>query len=217
MKLFNPYVGKPVEIEVTGDRRMVGLLIEVGPDHMVVYKEAKYIYLPFRHVHHLRGAPVTDDQAVLAAPEQPVETNGSHTFAHLLRLSMAGLVELYLGDNLPLFGKIIDTKDDYILLDTVRHRHTYIPIFHIKWFSPCPAFPFPDDESREAPVLPSPALKWHDLLNFLAGRVVVLNLGAREEQIGLLQTFDSGVAEMVSPDSTTRCWNTDHIKSVHFP
>jgi hypothetical protein len=51
----------------------------------------------------------------------------------------------------------------------------------------------------------------------LAGRVVVLNLGGRPEQIGLLKTFDSGVAELVSPDFIARCWNTDHIKSVHFP
>ncbi|QYR23386.1 hypothetical protein KZ483_10980 [Paenibacillus sp. sptzw28] len=213
MKLIKPYFGNFVEIEVISDKKISGLLIDSGPDYIVMNKENKYYYLPVNHVVLIESTR-EPQYSVSVSPDWKAD---GKPFKTLLQLAKNGLIELYVTGHLPLYGQIVDVMDDYIVFNAVRHGISYIPIFHIKWVSPAFDSGFMPDK-KPAPEASAPfKATWREQLETCLGHIVVIDLGLRQNQSGCLKTIENNMVEIVTPDNISRCWNITHIKSIHFP
>ncbi|MBW7476223.1 YuzF family protein [Paenibacillus oenotherae] len=215
MSLFHPYMGKPVAIEVTEYRGkgMNGLLIDIGEDYLVLHRESSYYYIALQHLHLLRA----DLDAQMLTPSAPQWTASGSTFASLIIAAKGQFIELYLTGQQTLYGRILHIMDDYIVFDTVRHHISYIPAFHIKWFSPASSDGFlntsPDSPATSLPFRQT----WIEQLEVELGSVIVIDLGLRTDQVGRLHAIHQGIIELVTPDGLSKCWHAAHIKSVHLP
>lgn len=213
VSLFKTYLGKPVAIDVTEYRGMNGLLIDIGEDYLVVHRDSSYYYIALNHL-HLLTADLDTQTSTSAVPQW---TASGSDYNSLLQTALGEFIALYITGQQTLYGQILHIKDDYIVFDTVRHQISYIPIFHIKWFSPAAAEGF---LNKDASLLADPLLlkqTWKEQLENCAGKIVVLDLGLRTNQIGRLQAFEGGIVELLTPDGLSKCWHSAHIKSIHKP
>lgn len=213
MSLFKPYLGKPVAIDVTDYRGMTGVLIDIGEDYLVMHRDSSYYYIALHHLHLLTA----DLDTQTTTSSIPQWTASGSDFNSLLQTALGEFVALYITGQQTLYGQILHIKDDYIVLDTVRHHISYIPTFHIKWFSPAAAEGFLD---KDASLLADPHLlkqTWQEQLKNCAGTIVVLDLGLRTNQVGRVQAVEGGIIELITPDGLSKCWNSAHIKSIHKP
>jgi hypothetical protein len=213
MNLFKRYLGGFVEIEVVSDKKITGLLIDSGPDYVVMNKENKYYYVPLNHI-LLMESSRESQSSVSVSPHWKAD---GKPFASLLQLAKNGLIELYVTGHLPLYGQIVDVMDDYIVFNTVRHGISYIPIFHIKWISPAFASGIMPDQKPVQGASAAFRAAWREQLEACLDHIVVIDLGLRHNQTGCLRTIENNMIEIITPDNISRCWNIAHIKSIHFP
>jgi hypothetical protein len=212
MKLFKPYFGNFVEIEVVSDKKISGLLIDSGPDYLVMNKENKYYYLPLNHI--LLMESTREPQSFESV--SPDWKSDGKPFVALLKIAKNGLIELYVTGHLPLYGQILDVMDDYIVFNALRHGISYIPIFHIKWISPAFFSGFMPDKKYISKASTPFKATWREQLETCLDHIIVIDLGLRQNQTGYLKKIENNMIEFVTPDNISRCWNITHIKSIHF-
>jgi hypothetical protein len=77
MNSLHPLVGKPVELEISGKMLPIqGNLIEFGSDVLVIYNGKHFLYVPSKHVQHIKLALKAEfDTADLS--EVPLENQSS--------------------------------------------------------------------------------------------------------------------------------------------
>jgi len=53
MQTLKTYLGKEIIVELSGERKRSGMLIDYGPDVLVIYEDTKYLYIPAAHIQHM--------------------------------------------------------------------------------------------------------------------------------------------------------------------
>ena len=94
-------------------------------------------------------------------------------------------------------------------------------MYHLKWLIPYPENQTPFSMEREQlPVSPSVvplSRSFEDQLQKLVGEIVIFDLGANPNKIGLLNKIQGQFAQLLIGKGESILLNTHHIKTVHSP
>lgn len=219
MVYFQQYKGSHVEVSISGNQRLFGLLVDEGLDIIVLYDGNKYIYLPTTHIHQLQNVQNTTDDALITMPETPYEVEEDISYRKILNNAKGRFVEILVTGKQPIHGIIMNVLTNYFVFYSPIYKTMYIPLFHLKWLIPFQKAPY----SLEKILLPvtTPELTLsrtiEEQLKKLEGNIVIFDLGVNENKIGLLKKIENEWAILVTADEKTIYCNIPHIKTVHSP
>ncbi|WP_409343113.1 hypothetical protein [Paenibacillus sp. MBLB4367] len=221
MHTFKSYLGKDIIIELSGDRRRAGMLIDCGPDVLVIYEDTKYLYIPLTHIQNLEVSPKKNTD--YAAPPQKKARNGETlSFAKIVQEAQGKLTELCLAERQSVYGHILHIKNDYIVFYSPVHQTLLIPIFHIKWLSPYEGGMLAVDkkisETNAASAQPqSYADSFEAQLQTFEGKVVMLDFGLKSNRLGTLEKIEDHTLEFVTTDQQRQHFHISHVKNFVSP
>jgi hypothetical protein len=221
LQWLRSYLGKFIDIEITGGRVHQALLIDIGPDIVVVYNGVNFLYIPFIHIHYIKQS-IEDSIEMYTPPEVPIE-NGAEMISYRKVLNNAkGLfVEIYITGNQTIHGYFTSVMNDYFVFYSPVHHTTFISLNHLKYLIPYAPNSTPYSLSQNHfPFNPTnvPLARTFDQqLKKVEGKIVVLDLGETPNKIGLLREIKDGIIELVTAKGEIFYWNVNHIKTVNLP
>ncbi|MFC4768413.1 DUF2642 domain-containing protein [Effusibacillus consociatus] len=211
--LIGSYIGMVVDIEISGDKKHLGTVIDIGSDLIVICTNNKYLYIPITHIQRIELSPNQSDQSL--PPSQSLLKNKEQiSFPQMLNHAKGGFVEIFVTGNQSLYGFIINVLDDYLVFDSLGYKTILIPLYHLKWLSPCPP------NGQGTPVQPSGSVLSRTLeeqLKRSEGKIVILDMGSSANKIGLMKKIENRVMELEMFNGKKVYWNLHHIKTVQFP
>jgi len=216
------YVGKVISIEVVGGRYHEGMLIDFGPDIMVIFDSKNcYYYIPLAHLKHLRLSP--QDGLEREDSFQNIIINsgtGLLSFRNILEKAKDILVKLFVTGNNSVYGYITDVLSDYVLFNSPVYKTMAININHIKWLGLTEQNQtFYSKGRKELQVQDTlnatAALTFEQQLNKLVGEIVVFDMGMELNRIGLVVSINGDFIELISANEETHLLNINHIKMFH--
>ncbi len=226
MDAFQSFIGKTVELEISGNIERVGLLIDFGPDILVIFDGANYVYIPFGHIQSIRwiqnGAELQSAQQDSAYSADGLKNDSNElTFRKILIESKGMFVQIFVTGNQSIHGYVTHVMQDYFVFYSPVHKTLYIPMFHLKWLLPYPENRSPYSvktnglPSGAAPV--NLAQSFEEQLKKTVGNLVVFDMGSNPDKIGLINSVQNHVVELTTADQKPVYWNIHHMKTAHFP
>jgi hypothetical protein len=218
MDFFKKYLGKQIVFEISGDGKHNGFLVDIGPDILVVFEEAKFLYIPLHHVYHLTLHPKPEPNR--SVPQLSTESNNEE-ISYLSTLSNAkGLFcEIHIADRKTMHGYMTDILTDYFIFTFPLDKIIMVPLFHLKWMSPYErnATPYSLNHEQIVPLKSTtfiPSQTFREQLKQQEGSIISLNEGLESNKIGLLQQFEKDVLELVTADEKQHYYHIQHIKNI---
>ncbi|WP_155837232.1 DUF2642 domain-containing protein [Aneurinibacillus terranovensis] len=219
---LDTFFGKEVLIELTGEGRHIGILIDAGSDILVLYDGTQYVYLPFLHVKHLKlNINIKNAKIPTPTDSEPFDNRDEITYRKILTNAKGLFVKLNVTGNQLIHGYVTNVLTNYFVFYSPAYKTMYIPLLHLKWL-----IPYNSNTSLYAlendffPVNPSTiplSRTFEEQLKKLEGKLIFLDLGTHSHKIGQLNKVDKGVIEFITADETRLFYNIDHIKTVHSP
>ncbi|MBL0388264.1 DUF2642 domain-containing protein [Tumebacillus sp. ITR2] len=226
MNKLKSYLGKSIEIKVSGGKTVVGTLADLGSDLLVMSVNERFMYIPFVHVQSIEEVTAKmDDGGGSALANQipsPVQIDADQISYRNLLLHVRGqFVELYVSGRDSIHGYLTSVMNNYFVFYSPIYKSVYISLEHLKWLIPYPTNMTPYSLNQSLlPVNPTtlPLSRGFDeQVKKLAGHLVVFDFGDKEEKVGLLRSVDNNLAELVTASGDVCHWNLRHLKSVHLP
>lgn len=219
MIYLHSLVDKTIELEISGHIERVGFLIDYGPDLIVIFDGANYVYIPTGHIQNIKLVRNSSDQ--ITSPSMEHDNIGDLSLRKILTHSKGMFVQVYVTGNQSIYGYVTQVMSNYFVFYSPIHKILYIPLFHLKWLIPYPENLTPFTLNKdELPIKPSQlrhATMFEEQLKKMEGKVVVFDLGTNPDKIGLLKTVQHNMAELITAEQKTILWNIHHIKLAHFP
>ncbi|SFL54202.1 hypothetical protein SAMN03159341_10763 [Paenibacillus sp. 1_12] len=224
MTFLRSLVGKPIELEISGQIHRLGILIDYSPEIIVLFDGTNYLYMPFGHIRNIRLAlkslPQSSEYTYQRA-DTILDGDDELSYRKILNESMGMLLQVYISNNQSVYGYITKVLKDYVVFQSSVYKTLFIPMFHIKWLIPYPENKAPYTLKNEVlPIAPSQfrlAGTFEEHLKSLEGKMVVFDLGTSTDKIGLLKTIQNQMAEIITADQKVLYWNIHHIKMACFP
>lgn len=220
--MMNPLLGTAVEIELSGGSLPIsGLLIEIGPDIVVVRSRGRYYYIPLVHIQQLHRADddfTEDDPSV----ELPFEPQSEPISYRKVLLNAKGMfAELYIAGKHSIHGYVTSVMNDYFIFYSPVYHSVVVSLDHLKYLVPYHPTVTPYDLTHEQfPLKPSPislSRTFEQQVRKLIGEFVVLDLGDQPNKIGVLKGLDNAMLEIVNAAGKTVHIHFKHIKTIHLP
>lgn len=217
----HPLAGKPVEAELSG--RVVpvrGILIETGPDILVIRSESRYYYVPLVHVQQLR--PAEPDFEDNAAVELPFEAQSEPISYRKVLLNAKGMFsELFITGSQSIHGYVTSVMNDYFVFYSPVYHSVVISLDHLKYLVPYHPHSTPYGLTPEQfPLKPSPvslSRTFEQQVRKLIGEFVILDLGEHPNKIGVLKGLDNAMLAIASASGQTVYIHFNHVKTIHLP
>lgn len=220
MSILHALLNKIVNIEISGDKRHTGMLIDYGQDIIVIYNGVTFVYFPTLHIQNIRGNDFIE-QEIETPDYTPHDQENKISYRKTLQNARGQFVEIYVSGALSLHGYVTSIMNDYFVFYSPVYKTVYIPMYHLKWLIPYSTDKTPFSMDRERlPVNPSiiPLTRtFEEQLSKLKGEIVVLDLGFNANKIGLLSIIENNLLELVNGKGENIVLNMHHIKSVHSP
>lgn len=220
MSILHSLLNKTVNIEISGDKKHTGILIDYGQDILVVFNGINFIYFPTLHIQNLR-ANVNVEEEIQSPTTTPYDFDSSLSYRKTLQHARGHFLEIYVSGSLSLHGYVTAIMNNYFVFYSPVFKTIYIPMYHLKWLIPYSIDKTPFSIDRERfPVSPStlPLTRtFEEQVHKLVGEVVVFDLGFHPNKIGLLNKIEDNMIELVSGNGENLFLNMHHIKSVHSP
>lgn len=221
MSLLNAMLGSPIKLEISGRATPIrGLLIDVGPDIIVVNDGSKYLYLPILHIQKLEE----DDSSESVTSDDEVEQLFDHTDISYRKTVMNAkgvFTEVCITGTQSLHGYITSIMNDYFVFFSPVHRTVYVSLQHVKIIIPYAPDQTPYYLNRERFPLQPPSITlartFEQQMKKLVGELVALDLGENPGKIGLLKSMDNQLVELVGPNGHKLYMHRDHVKTIHVP
>lgn len=213
-------LNKAVTVEISSEKRQNGILIDRGQDIIVIYNGTNFIYIPILHVQNIN---INDNpEEVIQSPSTvPHDDTSRISYRNILQHARGQFVEIYVSGALSLHGYVTAVMNNYFVFYSPIYKTTYIPMYHLKWLIPYPENQTPFSMKREQlPVSPSVvplSRSFEDQLQKLVGEIVIFDLGANPNKIGLLNKIEGQFAQLLVGKGESILLNTHHIKTVHSP
>jgi hypothetical protein len=221
LKGISNYIGKQVDIEITGKTTFVGILIDVGLDIIVLFDGKQYLYIPLLHLHNVKISS-NEPIEIIHQDTQPF-SDDTDTISYRKTLNNAKgiFVEIYVTGNKSIHGYITNILNDYFVFYSPVYKTLFISLHHLKWIIPYSSSLTPYTLSNE--VLPVQPLgiplsrTFEDQLKKYEGKLVVFDTGDQPDKIGLVKNIQNNIVELVTANGETLYWKLIHLKSAHLP
>ncbi|MCR8659769.1 DUF2642 domain-containing protein [Paenibacillus endoradicis] len=220
MIVLQSFLNKTIDIEISGEKKHTGILIDYGQDILVLFNGIKFLYFPILHVQNIKAS--TNIEGKIESPTHiPIESEKEISYRKTLQHARGQFVEIYVSGTLSLHGYVTTILNDYFVFYSPVFKTIYIPMNHLKWLIPYSPdkTPFSIDRSL-LPVSPSviPLMRtFEEQLSKLSGEIVVFDLGINPNKIGLLNKLENHLVELVTADGNSYFWNIQHMMTVHSP
>lgn len=215
------HIHEIVKIEISGNRTIVGRLIDCGLDIIVVYDGEQFVYIPTIHIQHFKH-DVSSDISLDKRKSSPIR-NDTETisFRKILNNAKGMFVEIYVTGNLSLHGYVINILNDYFTFYSPIYKTMFISLEHVKWLIPYNDAKTPYSLSKhELPLAPEAiplSRTLEEQIKKLEGRLVVFDIAKTPHHIGLLRKVDNNIVELITARNEIVHWNQKHLKTVHLP
>ncbi|MDM5337542.1 DUF2642 domain-containing protein [Fictibacillus enclensis] len=216
MNLLNTFV----EMEVSGGKVHLGVLVDIGTDIYVLFNGQDYLYIPSIHVHNLRKTSTFIEEANTAGIQAPIDHNTDRvSFRKILMNAKGRFVKIYVTGDKTLHGYITSLMNDYFVFYSPVYKTMFITLSHLKWLIPYNNSVTPYTLSTaKLPVshhsLPL-SRSFEEQCKKLEDQMVVLDLGDHLQKTGLLKkVFEQKIA-LVNAEGDTVYWNLQHIKIIY--
>ncbi|MFC3884192.1 DUF2642 domain-containing protein [Bacillus songklensis] len=219
--MLQRYIGKYVEMEITGKTFFTGKLIDVGLDILVLYDGTQFMYIPLLHVHSVKEAYTDELDLENHDPPPLVHESESISYRKTLQYAKGRFVEIYVTGNKSLHGYVTSVLNDYFVFYSPVYKTIFISLHHLKWLTPYSHNSTPYTLSNEdLPVNPSNiplSRTFEEQLKKNEGRLVVFDLGDQPNKIGLIKNISNNIVELANANGETVFWKLMHLKSIHLP
>lgn len=215
------FVSKEVDIEISGKTKFTGILIDYGLDILVIFDGEKYVYLPMIHLHHIK------EREALEPIPTPIENmpiqdmTNSTSYRKTLTNARGKFVEIFVTGNRSIHGYITSVLNDYIVFYSPVYKMMFISMHHLKWLTPYHHTLTPYTLSnKELPVVPANiplARSFDEQLQKYQGKLSVFDLGDHPNKVGVVQSIENNLVELVQANGKRIYWKLAHLKTVHFP
>ncbi|MBB4825448.1 hypothetical protein HNO89_002682 [Sporosarcina luteola] len=211
-----------VAIEVSGRKQITGTVIEVGKDLVVLCNGIDFIYIPLAHIQNSR----IDDgiENLIEVPTDPQnvvipEDGEDVTLLNVLQQSLGKGVEIYVTGRHSLFGYITEILDDYFVFWSPLHTNLFVKLSHLKWLIPYPPthkfYGMVDATSLLQVKKENNARTFQEKVQGLKNRIVMINGGDSQKQIGKLNDVKDQFIEIQTAKMRSAYLNIEHIKTIH--
>jgi hypothetical protein len=218
MDFLKQCLGKQINFDIPGDGVHSGVMVDVGPDIIVVSEDSKYLYIPLHHVRHLTLNPQPEPN--ISVPQPSSQSNhGEITYASTLGKANGLFCEFYLAEHSTLYGYMTDIQTDYFTIFSPLNKTMMIPLSSLKWMSPFDSGAAPYSMSRSQ-IEPSKqnkssfAATFGEQLRVQEGSIISLNEGLNTNQIGLLQKFENDMLQLITADGRKHYYHIQHVKNA---
>lgn len=220
MFISNSLLNKAITIDISGERKHTGILIDYGQDIVVIYDGMNFIYIPTLHIQSIRASDNLEEE-IESPTYSPYESDNKISYRKTLQQARGQFLEVYVSGMLSLHGYVTAIMNNYFVFYSPVYKSIYIPMYHLKWLIPYQNNQTPFSMERERlPVSPSvlPLTRtFEEQLNKLIGEIVIFDLGVNPYKIGLLNNIEEHFAELIIAKGESFFLNLHHIKTVHSP
>ncbi|MEW9701898.1 LSm family protein [Paenibacillus sp. SI8] len=218
MSDLHPFIGKQVEVTLSGNNMYTGTFIDTGSDVMVLSHEQRFFYIPLVHVQNLKT--LQSDEDIGLPPEVPIDfQTDSLSFRKILQHAKGSFVEIYITGNKTIHGYLTSIMNDYFVFYSPLYKAMFISMNHVKWLVPysSDATPYSLATQFLSPTNISLSRTFAEQCKRLEGNLVVFDSGDNPNKIGLLQKANSQFMELIIADGNKQIWNIHHLKTVYMP
>ncbi|WP_243387267.1 DUF2642 domain-containing protein [Bacillus kexueae] len=219
LDLLKPLIGRKVLLEISGNKRIIGILIDIGADLLVVFDGKDYNYISNAHVHYCLS--VDDDSMELPEKPSEIEIEDELSLRKVLSYAKGSFVEILVNGNEYIHGYISSLMNNYFTFYTPLYKNIFISIHHLKIVRPYPLGKTPYSlTSQQLPLHPttnSLARTFEVQLNRYVDQLVVFNLGEKEISVGKLEDIKNNIVKFKLAKGGQAFINLQHIKSFYIP
>lgn len=220
MNKLKKYTGKNIGVEISGQLKLSGILVEASPDLLVLYNGKDFIYTPIAHI-HLIYLDEEDYEPIEVPTEIPLENESVTSSVRKILNNSKGLFSEIMVTNKKVHGYVTNVMNDYIVFYSPVYNTMYISLQHLKWLIPYrnDQVPYSLDRSTFAnyPSTLSLARSLDEQIKKMFGKIVIFDLGGNAQKIGQLRSFENNILELVTAREEVTFVNARHVKAVHLP
>jgi hypothetical protein len=216
-------IGNYMKLEISGNKLVKGILIDIGSDLWVIYNGYDYLYIPTVHIQNWKFLKndeideiitVTDDQTPIFNHNEEISLRKTLTAAKGI------FTEIYVTSKHALHGYVISIMNNYFVFYSPIYKTMFISLNHLKWL-----IPYTNNQrpyglgNANFPVNPSNitfARSFEVQIDKLVGELIVFNIGENENVIGKIQGIKNNFVELVTAKGDNVYVNLQHIKTVHM-
>jgi hypothetical protein len=222
MKLKD-HVGNYIKLELSGNKPISGILIDIGSDLWVIYNGYDYLYIPTVHIQNWKFPKkeeideiitLSDDQSPIFNPNEEISLRKTLTAAKGI------FTEIYVTSKQAVHGYIISIMNNYFVFYSPIYKTMFISLNHLKWLIPYTNNQRPYGLSNaNLPVNPSNitfARSFEVQIEKLIGSLIVFNIGENENGMGKVMGIKNNFVELLTAKGDPVYLNLQHIKTVHM-
>jgi hypothetical protein len=222
MKLKD-HVGNYIKLELSGNKPIHGILIDIGSDLWVIYNGYDYLYIPTVHIQNWKFPTkeeideiitLSDDQSPIFNPNEEISLRKTLTAAKGI------FTEIYVTSKQAVHGYIISIMNNYFVFYSPIYKTMFISLNHLKWLIPYTNNQRPYGLSNaNLPVNPSNitfARSFEVQIEKLIGTLIVFNIGENENGMGKVMGIKNNFVELLTAKGDPVYLNLQHIKTVHM-
>lgn len=215
------FVGKKVDLYISGKVPFSGILVDIGPDIIVVYYEEQFYYIPLVHVQHVKPSREPDEQVENPSQVPFDSLSPSISYRKILDQARGHFVQIYVTGERTVHGYLTSIMNDYFIFYSPVYRTLMVSLNHLKWLIPYPLSLTPYSlDNNTFPVNPSSiplSRTFEQQCKRYEGNLVVFDLGDHTDKIGLLHKVENNRVELTIANGERVFWNLHHLKTIHIP
>ncbi|MEC3654422.1 spore coat protein [Bacillus siamensis] len=196
--------GKVITVYRGGPESKTGRLADIQSDYIALQVDNKIVYYQWKHV-----KSVTENTSETLSPVEPAECEKADDFQDLISRMTNRTVQLNQGGPESKRGKLHETGDDFLVLETEDDGIVYFNADHVKSIS---AEQEEDGQEEERPEFEM-ADDFHGIFKRLIHKWVSINRGGPEAVEGILVDNSDGHYTLVKDKEVLRIYPF-HIKSI---
>lgn len=222
MNGLKKYVGKEVEIEISGKTNFAGILIDLGLDIIVIFDGKKYLYIPLLHLQNIKERIDPEEAIEKPTEKMPIQDMSSSTSYRKTLMNAKGrFIEIFVTGNRSIHGYITSVLNDYLVFYSPIYKVMFISMHHLKWLRPYHNTLTPYTLSNEElPVVPANiplSRSFEEQLQKYHNQLFVFDMGDNPNKVGLVKSLSNNLVELVTASGETIYWKLSHLKSAHMP
>lgn len=221
MSIFNNFVEETVDLFISGNKSITGIMIDIGSDVIVIFDGEDFIYIPKLHIHRINTN--TEYETEIKKPENsPIDlVDETYSLRKVLTNAKGLFSELFITSNQSIHGYITNIMNDYFIFYSPVYKMMLIPMNHLKWLIPYKESERPYTLSNEElPLVPlntALARTYTEQLKKYEGKLVIFDLGKDPNKIGKLVKVDQNQLQLITGRNKSMHLNIQHIKTLHLP
>jgi hypothetical protein len=217
------HIGTYIKLEISGNKLISGILIDIGSDLWVIYNGYDYLYIPTVHIQNWKFPKeeeideiitLSDDQSPIFNPNEEISLRKTLTAAKGI------FTEIYVTSKQAIHGYIISIMNNYFVFYSPIYKTMFISLNHLKWLIPYTNNQRPYGLSNaNLPVNPSNitfARSFEVQIEKLVGTLIVFNIGENENVMGKIMGIKNNFIELITAKGNPVFLNLQHIKTVHM-